>query len=55
MNMNETYMTSAASRYAAPQVSVMEIETEGVLCQSGGTGFGSTNESYRPGSDPVDF
>lgn len=49
MDMKETYMTSAASRYVAPQVSVMELEAEGILCQSGEAG--SRHESYQHGGD----
>lgn len=35
--------------YCAPQVSVIDFETEGVLCQSGGTPFGAGNEGYSDG------
>lgn len=40
--------------YCAPQVSVMTIETEGVLCQSNGLGIGSANEGYGNGGS-TDF
>lgn len=56
MDKHITYINiDSPKAYRAPQVSVMTFETEGVLCQSGGAGFGGNNEGYRPGDNGTDF
>ena len=48
-NMNKDY---AAKVYAAPAISVTEVEIEGVLC--GSPGVGASNEDYS-GGGIIDF
>ena len=56
MDRHFTYINiDSPKAYSAPEVSVMTFETEGVLCQSGGAGFGGNNEGYRPGDNGTDF
>ena len=56
MDKHFTYINlDSPKAYSAPQVSVMTLETEGVLCQSGGAGFGGNNEGYMPGDNGTDF
>lgn len=50
MNMNLLNMDSAAGKYVAPEVSVMDVETEGILCQSG-AGIGTSHEPYEKGGE----
>lgn len=40
--------------YCAPQVSVIDFETEGVLCQSPQR-VGTSHEGYLPGDEGTDF
>ena len=50
MDMNLLNMDSAAGKYVAPEVSVMDVETEGILCQSG-AGIGTSHEPYENGGE----
>lgn len=50
MDMNLLNMDSAAGKYVAPEVSVMDVETEGILCQSG-AGIGTSHEPYEKGGE----
>ena len=50
MDMNLLNMDSAAGKYVAPEVSVMEVVTEGILCQSG-AGIGTRHEPYENGGE----
>ena len=50
MDMNLLNVDSAAGKYVAPEVSVMDVETEGILCQSKET-EGATSEGFGFGQD----
>ena len=50
MDMNLLNVDSAAGKYVAPEVSVMDVETEGILCQSG-AGIGTSHEPYENGGE----
>ena len=50
MDMNLLNVDSAAGKYVAPEVSVMDVETEGILCQSG-AGIGTSHEPYEKGGE----
>lgn len=39
--------------YQQPETKIIVVETNGIICQSGGTGAGGGNEGGE-GSDPLD-